>query len=244
MFESSVDNTRVSTLFPFILHSNQKTFLYNLDCSRFCEVSVGGADHQRVFTMGCKIGYNQCNGTAPKKREARQIAAKKMLELLDENSLTSVDSDGNSVDSDRFEAVPWLIPLLEMPSVKEVLDEYRRLRKPHIKPVTDPLRYRKNFFLKFPEANKKMAQDILKNDEICRPMEIVDRVLRALNLKYTNERVQNNNRRFALVDCDFDCVIVGREHELLPKVVNYLKTMLNVQNVEEAIADQEMVNHS
>lgn len=190
--------------------------------------------------MGCRIGHNQCNGTAPQKKKARQIAAIKMLELLDENSLTSDDS----ADSERFEAVPWVIPLLEMPSVKDVLDEYRRLRKPHIKPVTDPLRYRRNFFLKFPEANKKMAQDILKDDEIFRPIEIIDRVLKALNLKYTVERMQNNNRRFALVDCDFDCVIVGREHELLPKVVNYFKTMLNVQNVEEAIADQEMVNHS
>lgn len=190
--------------------------------------------------MGCKIGQNQCNGTALKKSEARKIAAKKMLELLDENISTSDDS----FDSDRFEAVPWVIPLLEMPSVKDVLDEYRRLRKPHIKPVTDPLRYRRNFFLKFPEANTKMAQDILKDDEIFRPIEIVDRVLRALNLNYTVERVENNNRRFALVDCAFDCVIVGRDHELLPKVVDYLKIMLNVKNVEEAIADQGLVNHS
>lgn len=197
-------------------------------------VAINGEDHCREFTFECRVGPDQCVGAALTKREAKQIAAKNMLERLEDKSLDSESTSGDSIDSDN-QTVPWVIPLLEIPSVEEVLNEYRRLKKPYIKPVTDGLRYRKNFFLKLPEPNRREAQRILTIDDSFSPIDVVDQTFKALHINYTVEKVSGNKLRFALIDCDFDCVIFGHPHELYFEVIHYLRTMLNFQNVEESI---------
>lgn len=205
-----------------------------MDIGSFEEISVTGESHQREFTYGCKMGQTVCQGKGSTKKEAKKAAAKKMLDLL--NGMPQSDdsiADSDSVSSASSD-VPCIIPLVELRSVEEVMEEYRKLRKPYIKPVRDGLRYRQNYFLKLPEDNRKMAQAILASSDFLSASEVVDQVFMALNIKYTVDRVQND-LRFALINCDFDCVFCEKPDELYDIIVNYLKTMLNAQNVDEAI---------
>lgn len=199
------------------------------------EKSMVGEPHRRQFTFSCKVGGMEFDGTASTKKEAKQIAAKAMLYYFEEMLKENASEFSKSSSSGSEIVVPWVIPLLELPSVEQVLDDYRRMRKPHIKPVVDGLRYRKNFFLKLPEANRREAQKILMDHDYLPSMDIVDLAFKALNLKYKIDSLPENALRFSLVDCDYDCVICGHRFELFEKIIQYLKTMLNVCNVDESI---------
>lgn len=52
---------------------------------RFPEISIDGKDHNREFKIGCSVGQRQCFGVGSTKREARQIAAQTMLNMIDQN---------------------------------------------------------------------------------------------------------------------------------------------------------------
>lgn len=137
-----------------------------------------------------------------------------------------------------LENVPWAIPIEEIPTVEDVLAEYRRLKKQYIPPARESLRYRKNFFLKLPNENKKKAKQLLirTHSGFINSRHIVDEVLKALNLDYKVE-TRCGQCVFTLKDCDYDCVLIARPAELFDKVIDYLKTMLNVQNAAEGNND-------
>lgn len=199
-------------------------------------MSVTGESHQREFTFGCKLGLNEKHGIASTKKEAKQKAACLMLECIGEE----FSSDTESSFSESCDPASWVLPLQEIQSVEEVLAEYRRLKKPYIQPVEDGLRNRQNFFLKLPEADRLMAQNLLMCycADVISAKDIVDEVCEVLRLKYRLESRRNGLKVFALAETRYDCVIIAKASELFERVIDYLKTMLNLQNpVESAIND-------
>lgn len=198
----------------------------------FYEVSVTGESHQREFTYGCKLGSNEKLGIASTKKEAKQIAAREMLQCIGDDC--NADEIDNGADSSGR---GWVLPLQEIPSVEEVLEEYRRLRKPHIQPVEDGLRNRQNFFLKLPEADRSMAQHLLMfyRPELFSAKDIVDEVCKVLQLQYRLESLSSGFKVFVLAETRYDCVIIEKANVLFEKVIDYLKNMINLQNPVEMV---------
>ncbi|XP_031621587.1 uncharacterized protein LOC116339698 [Contarinia nasturtii] len=197
------------------------------------EESVIGKDHQREFTFSCRVGTLHTHGKATTKKVARRIAANKMLELLgivlEENSTTSDSSQTelSSVYSDTSTSVPNAIPVLDVPSVEQILADYRRLKKPYLQPVKNGLRYRKNFFSKLPPSNQSYAKHVLSHRGFFTSREVVDNACMALNLKYEIKPMSSppNFERFYLLETDYDCVVIDHIDTLFDKVIDYLKTI-------------------
>lgn len=128
----------------------------------------------------------------------------------------------------------------ELPTVEEVIAEFRRLKRgKSATPARGNLRDRNNFFLKLPEPSQKKAKEFLIQDH-SNPVEaehIVDGAMGALNLKYEVNRYPRNRAVFTLVDSTYDCTITASYDELFSNVIDYLKTMLNMKNVNGALSD-------
>lgn len=65
--------------------------------------------------------------------------------------------------------------------------------------------------------------------------EIVDQALKALNLNYEIKPLASPRgfKRFCLLDTKYDCVIIEHIDTLFVKVIDYLKTMLNIKNLSD-----------
>lgn len=191
--------------------------------------SEAGEAHKKEFRYSCNLGDHQSHGIGTTKKEAKQRAAKQMYELID-----SSDSSSLSGCENECENVQWLIPLEELPTVEDILAEYHRLKKQYVSPPNIGIRYRKNFFLKLPLENRMKAEQILiqnHSDGLASARNIVDDVMRTLKLNY-NVRPKSSLFVFTLEDSDYDCVIMSQQSDLYYKVIDYLKTMLNVRNID------------
>lgn len=213
------------------------------------EISVTGAgSHKPQFTFRCKLGSNETFGTGATKKEAKRKASEEMLTWLEANSGDDTTSCGSSSISSN-EIVPNIIPLVDLPSVEEILAEYRRLQKPYIQPTVDGLRYRKDFFIKLPADDRRRAQMILSNRAgLLSDWDIVDQVCKALALKYEFKAMATppNYRRFSLIDSKYDCVIIEHADKLCGRIIEYFKTMLNMQKLADRrriINDEEQINN-
>lgn len=177
-------------------------------------------------------------GKANTKKEARRQASGEMLKLLealiDKEDTTSCDSiSGSSIGSS--EVVPNVLPLMELPTVEEILAEYRRRKKPYLQPPVDGLRYRKNFFLNLPAADKCKAQKVLTDNRWNSPEETVFQTCEVLNIKYEIRSMYqpSNFKRFSFVGSKYDCVVIDHADKLFIKVADYFRTMLNIENPAE-----------
>lgn len=187
---------------------------------------MSGEDHRKEFQIACKLGNVQRIGIGASKKEAKQKAANEMLENLKSDMDESASESTLNESNDN---VAWVIPIENLPSVEEVLAEYRRLRKLQAKPVTVGIRYRQNFFMNLPEKNRKQATQILtsKFTEYLSPKEVVNGALDALGLKY-EVTFQHGHYIFELKDCSYDCVLASKTSNIYERVISYLKTMLGV----------------
>lgn len=202
---------------------------FSLICS-FDEVSIRVEDHKPQFTFACRLGSNHTSGTAMTKKGAKQKAASEMLKFI-EGIAAQDSSDCSSMSSDG--PVKTVIPLLEVPSIEEVLAEYRQRKKPYIQPVKGGLRNRRNFFLKLPIEKRRKAGEILMNRTGYLPSsEIVSEAFKAMGIDYEVKDMDKprNIKRFSTLESNFDCVIIAQSDELYEMVIDYLKTMLNLQN--------------
>lgn len=125
------------------------------------------------------------------------------------------------------------LTVLHLPTIEEVIAEYRRLKTPHIKRETSLLRIRPNFFLNLPKADRAIASVLLarKNAMFQSDKEIVHLVCESLKLKFKIEDIYLKNgihKTFSLIDSEYDCVIVATASTLFAEVIKYLKTMLNI----------------
>lgn len=196
----------------------------------FDTVEIGGKDHQKEFKTTCTIDNCQRSGVGFQKKEAKQKAAMEMLNYLSETA--DMDTTSGSESLSICSNVPWVLPIEELPSVEDVLAEYRRLKSQHyVRPVSSGIRCRKNFFLKLPEENRNQAIQLLTHKYIgvVSPKNIVDAALLVLGLKYKID-TKSCCHIFSLVDSGYDCVLIGQSYDIYDKVAAYLKVMLNVPN--------------
>lgn len=204
---------------------------------------MSGEPHKRIFTFACRLGSKVYEANGSTKSDAKRAAAQEMLKQLSnlDQSQLKIDENGESADESTSEdsaiEIPRTLPVLELPSVEEVLAEYRRLRTPHLNPVKCALRIRPNFFLKLPPENKQNARNILLGNSIIygTNKDRVDSICKALNLNYRINSIYCAERYniFELVDCEYDCVIVGCGSALYDHVIDYFKNMLNLQKPSE-----------
>lgn len=158
-----------------------------------------------------------------------------VVAAFDQEDAFSCDSNQTGFCSiNSSDLVPIVIPLLEVPSIEEILADYRRLKKPYIQPVKDGLRYRKNYFIRLPSADRNNAQQALMHNvsSSISAEDIVDQTCRALHLEYEIRAMSTppKYKRFCLLDTKYDCVIIDHIDIIFSKIIDYFKTMLNLQN--------------
>lgn len=189
-------------------------------------VSSTGQDHQKQFSFACIVEKYQCQGTASKKQIAKQNAAMAMIKLIEEKI------EANELDSvDGVQRSSVAMTIEDLPTVKEVLAQYRRMKCKSTVPAMSNLRHRKDFFLKLPEQNQMNAKQVLMN-VYSNPVEakyIVHETMKALKLKYDIRKFGANRAIFTLNEPTFECTIAETCEELFGRVIDYLKNMLNMQ---------------
>lgn len=195
-------------------------------------VSATGEAHRKEFTYVCKLGDHQHYGIGSSKKEAKQRAAQKMFQLIQEK-LNAQDTGSETTSLSSFENTPCAIPFEEIPTVDEVLVEYRRLKKHYVSPSKMGLRYRKNYFMKLPKEKRMKAEQLLirNHSGFVSTRDIVDEIMRTLELDYKIES-RSGLKVFTLKDSAYDCVIMAKANDLFDRIIDYLKTMLNVQNAD------------
>lgn len=183
---------------------------------------TGGPAHQREFTVECKVDGSSCTAKGLTKKKARYFAAEAML-----LQLSDIEINNNNDQTVKP------LTVLDLPTIEEVIADYRRLKTPHIKPQINLLRIRPNFFLNLPKADRTIARVLLtgKSGIFLGDEEIVHLVCEALKLKYKIEDIslKNGIHRIFSLDCDYDCVIVATVGTLFAKVIKYFKTMLDIE---------------
>lgn len=187
-----------------------------------------GEAHQKTFTVNCNVMEHHEFGNGSTKKEAKQNAAKNMLDHF---------KDPNSNFLENY-VTPSPIEIEELPSVEDVLKEYRRLKKQTHTSVNSSIRYRKNFFLKLPEKNQANAKRFLSDNYLylAGPKEVVKQVFNALNLEFKIQNMPNNRnfKIFTLENANYDCTIIETAERLYERVIEYLKVMLNMQKTAKS----------
>lgn len=128
----------------------------------------------------------------------------------------------------------------DLPTVEEVLAQYRRVKCKSTVPAMSNLSHRKDFFLKLPEQNQTNAKQVLMTDysNTFEAKRIVHEAMKALGLKFEVKRFGANRAIFTLNESSYDCTIAETNEELFGRVIDYLKTMLNMQKVSgRALSD-------
>lgn len=202
-------------------------------------MSVTGESHLREFTFGCRLGLHLTYGCGFTKKDAKKKAASEMLKLIKNGvvKVESTDDSFNTTSSDNSDGpVNIVLPVLEVPTVDEILAEYRRLARPYIQPIENGLRNRRNFFLKLPAEKRRYVEQLLSRNRSYRSsQEIVSDCFKAMEIGYEIKSMAKplNFKRFCITDVKYDCVIIAQSDELYEKVIDYLKTMFNLQKVED-----------
>lgn len=206
------------------------------DLCSFRMVSSTGQDHQKQFTFACTVAKYECQGTASKKQLAKQNAAMEMIKLVEEKIEAHELASSNGVQRSGE-----TMSVEDLPTVEEVLAEYRRLKSKPTEPAVSNLSHRKDFFLNLPKQDQLRAKQVLikHHSNSIEAQQIVHDTMKALNLEYEIKRFGGSRAIFTLKDSDkFDCTIAERYDELFARVIDYLKTMLNMQKVSgRALSD-------
>lgn len=183
---------------------------------RFDEMQACGEPHRPQFTIICKLASIKRTGTFSTKKGAKQLAAKAMLDIVQNISLPEEQQQIATLDAEPTE---------------KILRTYRELKKNNIKYTTIKLRQRHNFFRRLPAEDKTVAYGILMKDDAMTDStkEMADLTCKALKLKYEIKDIPDHPLRFKafVLTGDYDCVIVGKEPDLYDNVIAYFKSMLN-----------------
>lgn len=175
-----------------------------------------GEPHRPQFTSICKLASIKRTGTFSTKKGAKQLAAKAMLEVVQNISQNEHQQQVATLDTD---------------STEKVLRTYRELKKSDQKYTAIQLRKRHKYFEKLPVEDRNAAYDILmKEDEIYgSSKDKVDLTCKALKLKYEIKDVPDHPDRFKvfILHGDYDCVMCEKETNLYDRIIDYFKTMMN-----------------
>lgn len=169
-----------------------------------------------LFTFSCRVGDRLSDGTAGKKKHAKNLAAKAMLEIIRSEPQKSLD--------------PIVLPTLE-----EVMAQYARMKQnnDYAPAKQTGVRAAHNPFSNVSAIERARAVQILTSDHFSARNKI-DSVCKALSVDYEFKHVPkhlHNMRAFMLTNCTHDCVLIDEQHVLDDRVLEYMKTMLNVNKM-------------
>lgn len=132
------------------------------------------------------------------------------------------------------ESQPPAAPLVSDPP-ENLFNTYHKLRTPTIQSTPLTLHNRHNFFLRLPEENQIRAREILLDQSGIFGTTNKDKVnltCKALELRYKfqNSGKRQSNYKIFSLQGDYDCVLMGKIPDLYDRIVDYFKTMLNIQS--------------
>lgn len=173
-----------------------------------------------MHTCVCRISDITRTGTSSTKKVAKQIAAREML-----NAVESIE-ESNKLNR---------IATIDVEPPEKIFRAYVALKRRSVRPRgPEKIRNRHCFYLQLPEEDRNEARNILMDDSSAIYGTSKDRVhlaCTALKLKYNVSIIENHPKQFSVFYLigDHDCVIAGKEDDLYNRVIDYLKTMLNLQ---------------
>lgn len=169
--------------------------------------------------MICKLSSIKRTGTYSTKKGAKQIAARAVLDIVQQ-----------FVQNDENQQLATVNSKTEPP--EKLFITYRELKKSGIKPRTVRLRDRHQFFLRLPAENRTEAIKILLDESglYGTTKDKVDQACDAMNLKYSIYNVPNDvkGRKIFALECNHDCVLTGKEPDLYDEITEHFKTMLDL----------------
>lgn len=117
---------------------------------------------------------------------------------------------------------------------KNLFSKYHELRTSKMQATPLTLGNRHNFFLRLPEEYQIRAREILLDQNGIFGTTNKDKVhltCRALKLQYNFRSMGKSPSNYQIfsLDGDYDCVLMGKIPELYDRIVDYFKTMLNIQ---------------
>lgn len=180
-----------------------------------------GEPHCPSFTYVCQVSNIKRSGTFSTKKGAKQIAAREMLEVIQ-----------NFVQNDEAKQ----IATVDAEPPEKIFRAYRELRQIPAEAKVQRLRDRHNWLLRLPEADRAEAKKILMDDASViygTAKDRVDLMCASLKLSYDVKDIPNHRQQFKvfyLRDDRHDCVISAKEEDLYNRVIDYFKTMLNLQS--------------
>lgn len=171
-----------------------------------------------LFICTCQVSNIKRTGTFTTKKGAKQIAAREMLEVVQ-----------NLVENEKSKP----IATIEADPPEKIFRAYRECKEWPKKVRAPLIRNRHTFFLRLPEADRNEAKRILMDDSSViygTSKDRVDLTCAALKLKYGVSSIPNHAKQFQAFHLigDHDCVIAAKETDLYNHVIVYLKTMLNL----------------
>lgn len=177
-----------------------------------------GEPHNPQFTVICQLASVTRTGTSSRKKDAKQIAARKMLELVQKYHQNDEDMQVATLQSEPPE---------------KVFRKYRELKNADIKPVVVRLRDRHNFLMRLPVEHRIEATKILVDQFGVHGTnkDKIDLICNVLKIKYCIQDVPGHPQSFKIFCLRYnaDCVFTGKEDDLYDRIVDYFKTMLNLQ---------------
>lgn len=176
-----------------------------------------------MYTWTCSVGDRSCVGTSNKKKHAKNMAAKAMIELL-QDDLLSRDVTSTA---------------MELP-VDEVMAEYARLKSnsKDYAPVRQlKVRASHNPFVNVSAVQRARAVNILTSAHFSgtTARNKIDLVCKELKVDYDIKPIPKHppsTREFTLKNFTHDCVLIDGVHEIEDRVLEYLKNMLNVDKIK------------
>lgn len=195
--------------------------VYDLSFIRFEVMQACGEPHRPEFTVVCQLAHIKRTGTSSTKKGAKQIAAQTMLSFVQNISLNEDQQQIATVDAEPTE---------------KTFRTYRDLKKSDIKPISVRMRDRHNYFMRFPEEDRRAACSVLRSDgaNVGTNKDIVDLVCKTLKVRYEIKEAPNHKtdklKIFVLLG-DYDCVIIDQEPILYDRITDYFKVMMNMKNI-------------
>lgn len=192
------------------------------DACRFDVRRAYGEPHRPTFTVICQLSSIKRTGTYSTKKGAKQIAARAVLDIIQNFS--------------QNEEKQQIATVVQSEPPEKLFKTYRQLKDSGIKPTSANLRDRHLFFLRLPVDDRNEAYKILLDGSNIygTNKDKVDLTCRALQLKYNIISVPNDTKGrkvFELIKCNHDCVLTGKEPDLYDDVISHFKTMLNLNGI-------------
>lgn len=170
-----------------------------------------------MFTAVCEVPSVKRQATASTKKDAKQCAARAVLEAIQNENQPQSTAAVSSPPTKLFRTYRTLRPNTQATS------------------LTDKLRNRHNFLLTLPVEDRMRARDILLDKSGIYGNSNKDKIAftcAALKLDYEIRSPNKNRQNFKVftLKIDKDCVLMGNANDLYDRIIDYFKTMLNIES--------------